>query len=175
MSSKTEAIYVRRISAAEEKELRGGLRSKDAFKMRRCQIVLQSQEKKSARQIAKGLGCSDQAVRNVIHAFNSQGCDCLVAKSSRPLKTGAIFDQTKSEQLKSLLHTSPREYGKNRSLWTLEMVAEVCYESKLTQSLISDETIRAVIHRMGVNWKRARDWITSPDPEYVRKKKPGIV
>jgi transposase len=170
----TEAIYVREISAEEEKELRAGLRSKDAFKLRRCQIVLQSQEEKSARQIAKGLGCSDQAVRNVIHAFNSQGCGCLVAKSSRPLKSGAIFDQTKSEQLKSLLHTSPREYGKNRSIWTLEMVAEVCFENKLTQKHVSDETIRAVLHRMGVNWKRARDWITSPDPEYVRKKRPGI-
>lgn len=170
----SEAIYVREITAEEEKELRAGLRCKDGFKMRRCQIILQSAQAKSAKHIAKGLGCSDQAVRNVIHAFNNQGCGCLVKKSSRPMKTGAIFDQAKSEKLKSLLHSSPREYGKNRSMWTLELVAEVCHESKLTQSLVSDETIRAVVHRMGVNWKRARDWITSPDPEYMRKKKPGI-
>jgi hypothetical protein len=35
---------------------------------------------------------------------------------------------------------------------------------------VSDETIRATLARLGVRWKRAKRWITSPDPEYVRKK-----
>ncbi len=32
------------------------------------------------------------------------------------------------------------------------------------------ETIRDAIHRLGMGWKRAKDWITSPDPAYLRKK-----
>jgi len=36
--------------------------------------------------------------------------------------------------------------------------------------LVSDETIRQALLRLGVGWKRAKTWITSPDPEYARKK-----
>jgi hypothetical protein len=35
---------------------------------------------------------------------------------------------------------------------------------------VSNETIRATLARMGVRWRRAKEWITSPDPEYARKK-----
>jgi hypothetical protein len=31
-------------------------------------------------------------------------------------------------------------------------------------------TIRDAIVRLGANWKRAKHWISSPDPAYVRKK-----
>jgi hypothetical protein len=74
------------------------------------------------------------------------------------------------EQLKALLHRSPRDFGKNTSIWTRELVAEVCFEEKLTSTRVSGETIRATLQRMKVNWKRAKKWITSPDPEYLRKK-----
>ena len=35
---------------------------------------------------------------------------------------------------------------------------------------VSGETIRQAILRLGVRWRRAKQWITSPDPEYARKK-----
>src|SRR5579885_635260 len=35
---------------------------------------------------------------------------------------------------------------------------------------VGGETIRATLARMGVHWRRAKEWITSPDPEYARKK-----
>jgi hypothetical protein len=53
------------------------------------------------------------------------------------------------------------------------MVAEVAKERGLTKRLVSDETMRNALRRMHVSWKRARDWITSPDPYYVRKKRHG--
>jgi hypothetical protein len=34
----------------------------------------------------------------------------------------------------------------------------------------SIETMRQALSRVGINWKRAKRWITSPDPEYQRKK-----
>jgi hypothetical protein len=61
-------------------------------------------------------------------------------------------------------------YGKPTSLWTLELVAEVICEQGLTTERLSRETIRKAIARLGVKWKRAKDWITSPDPQYLRKK-----
>ncbi len=76
--------------------------------------------------------------------------------------------------MRALLHQSPRQFGRERSLWTLNLVAEVCFEQGLTKALVSDETIRDALRRLGVRWKRARDWITSPDPEYARKKRRAI-
>ena len=127
--------------------------------------------RQTPRQIARQLNCTDQTARNAIHAFNQQGSECLNEKSSRPKTVSPIFDESKCERLKALLHTSPHQSGKARSTWTLPLVAEVCFENKLTESLVSDETIRRTLKRMGVNWKRARDWISSPDPAYARKKK----
>jgi hypothetical protein len=36
---------------------------------------------------------------------------------------------------------------------------------------MSGESIRRALKRLGVGWKRAKDWITSPDPAYARKKR----
>jgi len=170
---KKDPIFVRLLTPQEKQQLRIGLRAAEAFTMRRCQIVLLSAEGQTSRRIARQLGCTDQTARNAIHAFNRQGGECLNANSSRPKTVTPIFDESKCERLKALLHTSPRQAGKARSTWTLALVAQVSFENKLTESLVSDETIRATLKRMGVNWKRARDWISSPDAAYARKKKPA--
>jgi hypothetical protein len=41
----------------------------------------------------------------------------------------------------------------------------------ITTRPVSDETIRQALLRLGVGWKRAKTWITSPDPAYLRKKR----
>jgi len=35
---------------------------------------------------------------------------------------------------------------------------------------VSTETIRLALRRLRVSWKRAKHWMTSPDPAYLRKK-----
>ena len=39
--------------------------------------------------------------------------------------------------------------------------------------MLSPETIRQVLRRLNVGWKRAKHWITSPDPDYAKKKRRG--
>ena len=82
----------------------------------------------------------------------------------------AQFDQAKCEALRALLHQSPRTFSKTTSYWTLALAAEVCFKRGLTESQVSIETIRLALKRLGVGWQRAKHWITSPDPEYLRKK-----
>jgi hypothetical protein len=69
-----------------------------------------------------------------------------------------------------LLHQSPRLFGKPRSTWTLKLLAEVCLEQGLTSRELSDEAIRHTLKRLDINWKRAKHWMTSPDPHYTQKK-----
>jgi hypothetical protein len=71
----------------------------------------------------------------------------------------------------ALLHQSPRISGEKTRVWTLALAAEVCFEQGLTESVVSIETIRQALLRLGVGWQRAKHWITSPDPDYLRKKK----
>ena len=78
------------------------------------------------------------------------------------------------EQLKGLLHRSPRDFGKGTSVWTLALAAEVSFAEEITPRLMSDDSIRLALKRLKVSWKRAKHWITSPDPEYQRKKSLGI-
>ena len=64
----------------------------------------------------------------------------------------------------------PREFGKPTSLWTLALAAEASFEEGITERRVSAETVSATLERMGVRWLRAKRWITSPGPEYARKK-----
>lgn len=168
-------IFVRSLSEGERESLEKGLRSKDTFTMRRSQMLLASSRgeraPKIALKIALNLGCASQTVRDAINDFNQRGFDALDRKSSRPRRTRDAFDQKSAEALREMLHRSPREFGRNSSLWTLEMAADVAFEEGLTTERVSAETVRATLSRLlSVRWMRAKRWITSPDPLYERKK-----
>jgi transposase len=164
-------IFVRSLSDDEREALKIALRSKDAFALRRAQILLASSRGESSPQIANNLGCTSQTVRNAIHDFNRRGLDALKAGSSRPKRTHAAFEGEKAQAaLQELLHRSPREFGKDSTWWTLAMAAEVSFEEGITEKRVTGETIRATLERLGKGWQRAKGWIESPDPEYARKK-----
>jgi transposase len=165
-----QPIYVRDLSQDERALLEEGLRSSDAFTVRRCQIVLSSAEGQRSSQIAKQLHCNDQTIRNAIRDFHAKGLAALRPGSSRPHRINYKIDKKQVEQLKEMLHQSPRDYGKPTSIWTLSLAADVAYEQQILKQAVSRETVRQALKRMGVNWKRAKKWITSPDPAYELKK-----
>ena len=70
-------IFVRPLRDAEGHALERGLRSSDAFVLRRCQMLLASARGERASQIAAHQGCDDQTV-----------LDALQKGSSRPDRIG---------------------------------------------------------------------------------------
>src|SRR5215208_7453443 len=54
--------------------------------------------------------------------------EALRKRSSRPERVHAAFDEGGTEALREMLHRSPREFGKDTSLWTLSLAAEVSFE-----------------------------------------------
>jgi len=149
--------------------LAAGLRSADAFTLRRSQIVLASARGERAPAIARALGCSDQTVRNAIRAFDARGVAALHEGSSRPHTVHPAFDAAGTERLRGLLHRSPRAFNHPTSVWTLALAAEVAFTEGITATRVSDETVRATLERLGLRWQRAKHWITSPDPAYAPK------
>lgn len=163
-------LYVRHVNEEENKQLEVGLRSQDAFVLRRCQIILSSSRKLSVSTIAEQVGCHRDTVRRVINEFNTKGLAILQKGSSRPHRIERAFDPEKAEKMKDLIHRSPREFGKASSLWSLELLAKVSFEEGLTKKEVSTETIRQTLQRLGIRWKRAKHWLTSTDPHYEMKK-----
>ena len=150
-------LYIRPMTDEERMQLQAERRGADAFRVRRAQIILASGRGLSPKPIAQLVGCAVQTVRNVIHAFNTTGLGCA-----------------NCERLQHILHQAPRTYGKPTGVWTLALAAQVCYEQGVTERCLSEETIRRALQRLRTNWKRAKHWITSPDPHYARKKSGAI-
>jgi transposase len=163
-------IYVRTLTDEEQAALRQGQGSSDAFVVRRCQIVLASASGKWASQVGQDLHCDTDTALNAINAFNQVGVAALRRGSSVPHRIALAFDGPHAEQLRALLHQSPRSFGKETSLWSLALAAEVSFEQGITPVRVSREAVRTALQRLDVRWKRAKHWITSSDPAYAKKK-----
>lgn len=162
-------IFIRTLTDEERTALTAGLRSRDAFVLRRCQILLASAAGKRASQIARDLGCDADTVLNAINAFNQDGLDALVAGSNAP---HTPIGPSRPRLLSSYGPCSTRVHAtcKTSSRWTLELAAEVSFEQGLMVERVSREAVRTALQRLGVSWKRAKQWISSPEPAYARKK-----
>src|SRR5919201_6046795 len=101
-------MYIRPLTPKEREQVEAGLRSSEAFALRRCQILLASARGERASAIAQHLGCDDQTVREAIHAFNAVELAALRPGSRRPHTVHAAFDADHAERLRALLHQSPR-------------------------------------------------------------------
>jgi transposase len=166
-------LFVRELSDAERRALQAGLRSREAFTLRRAQVLLASAEGQRPSAIAARVGCAVGTVHNAIRAFASEGTDCLTEKRHGPKSARPILGEAKAGPLRGILHQSPRHFGKAQSTWTLDLLADVSFEQGLTPRRLSHEAVRQAVKRLGSGWKRAKQWITSPDPAYARKKKRG--
>lgn len=166
-------LFVRELSDAQRRALQAALRSREAFTLRRAQILLASAEGQRPSAIAAWVGCAVGTVHNAIRVFAGEGIDCLSQKKHGPKDARPILDRAKADPLKGILHQSPRRFGKARSTWTLDLLADVAFEQQLTPRRLSHEALRQAVKRLGHGWKRAKQWITSPDPAYARQKKRG--
>lgn len=164
------SLYVRELSESERSGLENGLRSADGFSVRRSQILMASARGEKPNRIATIIGCTAQTVRNVIHDFEARGLGCLKAGSNQPHSVAPILTASKRERLQEIMHQSPRAYGKSQSTWTLKLLAEVCQEAGLSETVLSAPTLLDAVVRLGSSWKRAKQWIVSPDPLYELKK-----
>jgi len=60
------SVFVRDVTAEERRHLQAGLRSAEAWCVRRCQIILASEYGAGVPRIARQVGCSEPTVRNTV-------------------------------------------------------------------------------------------------------------
>ena len=164
-------IYVRQLTEQERRALEKGLRSSSAFTVRRSQMLLSSAAGKKANQIAAELHCTGQAVREAIHAFAEEGLACLEEKSHARLDQQSAFDEAGRDRLDELIRRSPREFGHESSVWTLALLAETCHREGIASRPVNADNVGYVLREMGIDWRRAKHRIRSPDGHYAHRKK----
>ena len=162
---------VRKLTEEEIQQLKQGLQSESAFTMRRCQILLKSQEGKKAQEIAREILCSDQTVREAINSFAKAGMKCLIEKSHARHDKQAMIDEQGQKRLVELIKLSPRSLAHETSVWTREMLSTQIFKEGYTSRQVSVTLITNVLQGQGIRFRRAKHWIHSPDVHYERRKK----
>ena len=65
-----------------------------------------------------------------------------------------------------MVRRAPAQYGYDRARWTLALLRQTCDWLRLTH----DASLAALLARLGVVYKRGRDYVHSPDPDYQAKR-----
>lgn len=167
-------LHARELTDEEREVLHHSLKSSHGFTVRRAQMLLMSaDEHLKVDEIGRRVGCQGQAVRQAIHAFHREGLRCVTPKAKGNPTDRRALDDGAREQLRDLIRRSPRDLGYETSLWTLDLLAQACFEQRITATQVRGETIRATLVAMGITWRRVKQFINSPDPQYTVKKSGG--
>jgi transposase len=168
-------VQARPVNEEERRELQAGLKVRDGIVVRRSQaILISADEGLTPQAIADRLGCSREIIRPLIHAFNEVGIACLYPQSTARKDDQRAFNDEARDRLREMILCSPREFGRDTSLWTLDVLADVSEEQGLTNHRVHKDTVSETLMQMGLPWKRAKKTIHSPDPNYESKKNAAI-
>ena len=132
-------------------------RSAAADLVRRCRVVLLSEEGVAAKEIAQRLDLSQEAVSRIRRRFIDGGVDALFERPKAGRKDHAI-PQDVVESIIGLVMAPPPA---GRSRWTTRLLAR---EFGLTSGAISD-----LLRKHGLKPHLARTYKVSRDPQFASK------
>src|SRR5215216_652693 len=152
-------IFVRDLSKKERERLEAGLRSKDAFVMRRCQILLASARGNSPPKIAENR-------KPWVRFANGEECHTRLRREGhRRAHARLLSPQARACRIRREKRRGFKGDAPPLSEGVRTRVESVDFEEGLSEEHVSGETVRATLSRvLGVRWMRAKRWITSPDP-----------
>jgi transposase len=142
--------------------------TKDVRLRTRAQIVLLAGEQRmTASAIAAIVREVSQTVRNWLKRWMAEGIEGL---KDRPMPGApAKITEAYEEQLLAAVRRRPRSLGQPYSMWTLQRLAD--YMAEQTGIRASYETVRQVLKAGEIVLSRPQHKISSPDPEYLVKKR----
>jgi len=113
--------------------------------------------------MANGLGIRRRAVEKHVRTFGQLGIDAAFA----PRKgAGRWKDPKYRDALFGILHSPPRDHGFNRTTWKVKDIA--CVMGRIGMP-IGKKRVGAIIRNAGYRFMKAREVLTSNDPDYREK------
>lgn len=134
----------------------------------RAQIILLAAEKQLvAQEIGEIVRLSDQAVRKWLKRYRTEGVEGLkdMPRAGTPQKVTATY----LEKLEATVRRRPRSLKMPFSMWTLQRLAD--YMAEETGIGVEAETVRIHLKKLGIVLSRPQHKVSSPDPEYLVKKR----
>ena len=142
--------------------------TKDVRLRTRAQMMLLAAENGlTAPAIAAIVRDDEQTVRRWLKRYMAEGIDGLkdAPKSGNPGKVTAAYE----ERLLNAVRRRPRSLDLPFSLWTLQRLAD--YLAEVTGIRVDAETVRLHLVKHEIVLSRPQHKISSPDPEYLVKKR----
>ncbi len=141
--------------------------TKDVRIRTRAQIILLAFDGLSAPKIGKIVDLDPESVRHHMKRYRDEGLAGLPdrERAGRPRRATPEYVDLAIQTLRQ----RPRALGLNFSVWSLERLID--YLKDKTQITVSDETIRTHLRAHGISFSRPQHKVSSPDPEYMVKKK----
>ena len=162
------SVFVRELSPEEAQKLRRVSRQSKVFALRqRAQILLASDARSSAPEIARVLQTDENQVRRVIAEFNADGMASLRPPTGggRPRK----IDDAVREEIRAVALARPRDLGEPRTRWSLASLRRYLIRKGVVAA-VSKEHLRRVLQSLGITAQRTRTWKWSNDPLFEEKK-----
>jgi transposase len=157
------------LSEEQLKELREVYRTTKDVRLRtRSQMILLAAEPgMTAPAIAQIVQESDQTVRNWLKRYQAEGIEGLkdAPIPGAPRKVTPEYVQ----QLVEVVRLRPRSLGLPFSVWTLARLADYMAEQRGIR--VEAETVRVHLKEAEIVLSRPQHKISSPDPEYLVKKR----
>ena len=137
------------------------------FRNRIQMILLAAEHHLTATAIAAIVRQDDQTVRNWLKRYQAEGLDGLsdMPRAGAPRKVSAAY----REQVVAAVRQRPRSLEQPFSAWTLQRLAD--YMTQQTGIRVSDDTVRLILREAEIVLSRPQHKVTSPDPEYLVKKR----
>ena len=142
--------------------------TKDVRLRTRAQMMLLAAEKGlTAPAIAAIVRDNEQTVRRWLKRYMAEGIEGLkdAPKPGAPGKVSATY----KEQLLAAVRRRPRNLDLPFSTWTLQRLAD--YLAETTGIRVNAETVRLHLAKQEIVLSRPQHKISSPDPDYLVKKR----
>ena len=142
--------------------------TKDVRLRSRAQMMLLAVEKRlTAPAIAAIVRDDEQTVRRWMKRYVAEGVEGLkdAPKSGNPGKVTLAYE----DKLLSVVRQRPRSLDLPFSTWTLQRLAD--YLAEETGIRVNAETVRLHLAKRELVLSRPQHKISSPDPEYLVKKR----
>jgi transposase len=162
------SVFVRELSVEEVQRLRRISRQSKVFALRqRAQIVLASEARSTASEIARVLQTDENQVRRVIGEFNADGMESLRPRigGGRPPR----IDNAARERIRAIALARPQDLDEPGTRWSLTTLRRYVIRGGVVDA-ISKEHLRRVLQSMGITAQRTRTWKSSSDPLFDAKK-----
>lgn len=156
------------LSRSERRTLEAAVRTaRDRRHWVRLRGVLLAADSVPVAEICRDLGCVRSSVYDWVAHWRRTRDPAALADAPRSGQP-PVLDETQRARLEHLLGEAPERHGYTATGWTVPLLA--VHFAAVEHVVVSETTLRRVLHALGYRWKRPRYVLARRDPERAGKK-----